>query len=364
MTMNYMDYTDDACMYMFSAGQSARMQALFASGGARASLMTSNGCSTPTPTLCGVPTLGTTTGITQTAATINWSAVSGATVYNVQYKLSTAATWINTTSTGLSLSLTGLTAGSTYNFAVSATCAAGTGNLSTTGSFTTTAVVSACTDIYESNNSLSASKAMPKNTDITAKISTSTDKDYFKFTTTTADKNIRIDLFNLPADYDVKLYRNNTLVSTSANSSTTSEAIIYNNGATGTYRVYVYGYNSAFNANLCYSLRASTSSVAFREMQQEENTDAVFTESNGLAIANAYPNPTQGKLNVSLNSDEEGQVSVALFDLTGRKIIEQNWFAYVGSNAIELSLDALPTGSYVLVVKGSKGSDTRIIQKD
>jgi hypothetical protein len=99
-------------------------------------------------------------------------------------------------------------------------------------------------------------------------------------------------------------------------------------------------------------------------MQQEENTDAVFTESNGLAIANAYPNPTQGKLNVSLNSDEEGQVSVALFDLTGRKIIEQNWFAYVGSNAIELSLDALPTGSYVLVVKGSKGSDTRIIQKD
>lgn len=35
MTMNYMDYTNDACMYMFSLGQSTRMNATFASGGGR-----------------------------------------------------------------------------------------------------------------------------------------------------------------------------------------------------------------------------------------------------------------------------------------------------------------------------------------
>lgn len=37
MYMNYMDYTDDRGMFMFSNGQKARMAALFVSGGARAS---------------------------------------------------------------------------------------------------------------------------------------------------------------------------------------------------------------------------------------------------------------------------------------------------------------------------------------
>ena len=47
MVQNYMDYSDDACMNLFTAGQKTRMRALFAAGGARASLLTSNGCGTP-----------------------------------------------------------------------------------------------------------------------------------------------------------------------------------------------------------------------------------------------------------------------------------------------------------------------------
>jgi len=56
MFMDYMDYTDDGCMNMFSTGQKTRMRALFDPTGARVGLLTSNGCGastgTTTPTYC------------------------------------------------------------------------------------------------------------------------------------------------------------------------------------------------------------------------------------------------------------------------------------------------------------------------
>lgn len=47
MFMNYMDYVDDRCMVMFTYEQAVRMNSTLY--GTRASLITSNGCSTPNP---------------------------------------------------------------------------------------------------------------------------------------------------------------------------------------------------------------------------------------------------------------------------------------------------------------------------
>ena len=51
MVQNYMDYTNDNCMNLFSDGQASRMAALFEPGGARYSLTQSSACgASPSPT--------------------------------------------------------------------------------------------------------------------------------------------------------------------------------------------------------------------------------------------------------------------------------------------------------------------------
>jgi hypothetical protein len=47
MYMNYMDYTNDACMNLFTQGQKQRMMSLFAAGGPRQNMLQSKGLFTP-----------------------------------------------------------------------------------------------------------------------------------------------------------------------------------------------------------------------------------------------------------------------------------------------------------------------------
>ena len=52
MVQNYMDYSDDACMNLFTQGQKDRMRAIFEPGGARASLLNSAACGAPAEPTC------------------------------------------------------------------------------------------------------------------------------------------------------------------------------------------------------------------------------------------------------------------------------------------------------------------------
>ncbi len=497
MYMNYMDYTNDNCMNMFTAGQKTRMRAVLATGGARASLSSSLGC-TPPSTTCATPSGLTASSITSSSATLSWGAVSGATSYNLQYKPSSSSTWTTVSSSTTSVSLTGLTASTTYQAQVQAVCASGSsaysaqisfttssaggssycasngnsqayefidyvaigsiartsgaeaggyyngtalsttvnqnqsytltvsagfsgtvyteqwavyvdwnldfdfadagetaatfstsgsGNVSVTITVPSTATVgttrmrvsmrygstpaacgsfdygevedyslvvqtgsSTCTDVGEpGNNSSSTPMAITVGSSLKAQISSSTDVDWYSFSNSSTAKHIKITLTTLPADYDIKLYSpSGSNVKTSQKSGTSDETIIYNNGAVGTYKIQVYGWNGAHSTTSCYTLLVQTGSSPFR-LAFDESVEAL-SEKTELTL---FPNPAVDQLTVRFASPDKGPGHLFVYNHLGQQVYSARLFIDQGVNSWQLPVSEWHEGRYFVELRTS-----------
>src|SRR6185436_9490079 len=86
---------------------------------------------------CFAPVSTSTTAVTTTTATFNWTAVVGATSYNIQYRIIGTSTWSTGTSAVNSYNAIGLTPGSNYEWQVQTVCPGGTSVYTNSANFTT-----------------------------------------------------------------------------------------------------------------------------------------------------------------------------------------------------------------------------------
>ena len=201
---------------------------------------------------------------------------------------------------------------------------------------------SSCTDTYESNNTTSTAKTIAVNTDIMAKIGSSSDIDWFKFTNTSTQPNIRVTLTNLPSNYNLTLYRGNTLLQNSANSGTTNETITYNTTTvSNSYRVRVMLGTGGVSSTSCYTLKASISGTPFiNGGLDEDSQDTPESDWNTAALSEVtvFPNPVKEQLHVFIPEPlQTSSTQVLLIDGMGR-VLDKVEYENTFSN-LELSFD-------------------------
>jgi hypothetical protein len=214
--------------------------------------------------ICNAPTGITSSLVTSNSATLSWTAITGVSSYNIQYRIIGTTVWTTINSITNSKILTGLTSSKNYEFQIQTVCnTTSSSAFSAISNFTTLAT--GCSDNFEPNNTNTTAKPITANTAITGLINNYSDIDWYSFTTTSPNTNFKLALSGMNVDYDLSVYNSSmSLIGSAANLGNTAEQVTYNTTSAGTYFVKVNGYNNKqlvtydFNAGTTASTSADT----------------------------------------------------------------------------------------------------------
>ena len=75
-------------------------------------------------------------------------------------------------------------------------------------------------------------------------------------------------------------------------------------------------------------------------------------KNNDNVVINAYPNPSNGIVNITLSEWDDIEITLSVYDVLGRKILSQKIF----KNETQLNLTSLSTGIYLLYINNICGA--------
>ena len=272
---------------------------------------------------CNAPTGLSTSPITATSATAKWAPVSGASSYNVDYKLASSPDWITIANgtTSLQWTLSGLVATTSYDWRVRTNCTSGNSSYTQT-QFTTQAIgsCSAPGGLYASNIASS-----------TAILNWSSVSGAFSYT-----------VQYKPTSSGTWIYATSGTNLTYVN--------LYSLSANTTYDWRVYSSCSLTEIS-SYSYGQFTSSGSGTTATNATVTATEVTVNPDFAI-NLFPNPAGDQLNVSLGGVYKKTV-IKVYNLMGKLVLQQE----SGNMLTQLNISKLSAGLYLMHV--NDGKETR-----
>lgn len=324
-----------------------------------------------TGTSCGTPTTLTASSITTTGATLSWAAVSGASSYNVQYRVSGATAWTTTTSTTASKALTGLTAGTAYQYQVQTVCASGSSAYSAVATFTTTSTGGGTTPTYCTSKGGSQTYEYISLVKIGSINRTSTsDGGYYNGTalnttvaagssqtmnlgtnsTDTENWGVYVDWNQNGTFESSELMDSGSLASTTLTSTWTVPTTA-KNGKTRLRVVLTYGAATAACGSYTYGETEDYSITVTGGSGIVASLNGPATSSlSGEAVLSMYPNPASTTLTLSLSTSDE-LTKVEVLDARGATVPAAR---YQGNGQLDVS--GLAGGLYLL--RASTGTQT------
>jgi hypothetical protein len=361
--------------------------------------------------VCGVPSNLVSSNITQTSVNLNWVGVSGATSYHVRVRPVGTTTWVEQgTVNSTSASVTGLTAGTTYEWQVLANCNFGAGVYCGLAQFQTlsppavtnndeicqhTNLTVNSTLIYTNGTNQTATQSLTPSVPSVACGCPSTAYDVWYKVDMPSTGVMTVSVAG-DGNFDpvVALYYGNSCTDIcylacrfdNSNPAAGSSPTISLSGTPGLdIYIRVWGYNGTrgtFRIGVTNTVPSYGSLIANRNLLQqatEQKTALGFDNVApvtlvmplGTAAAvkpkefevKAYPNPVKQSLTVDYTLEHDAQnVSISMSDISGRVVYVKNTEGVIGVNNHIINVENMATGTYILKVMHKNQQKVQRIQ--